>query len=98
MSYSLFQTRAELREALENELRAFDSDRELAMNQDISWNYVEFEVNKFLCIRSFCIIVNPSRCKSSRLHYKFLLNLIFADKSEFSVGASEISAKSIFWF
>ncbi|KAJ8321004.1 hypothetical protein KUTeg_002591 [Tegillarca granosa] len=39
-----FKTREELREALENEIRAFNVDRELGANCVIGWNHQEFEV------------------------------------------------------
>lgn len=38
------QTREELREALENEMRAFSVDRELGSNCVVGWNHQEFEV------------------------------------------------------
>lgn len=38
------QTREELREALENEMRGFNVDRELGSNCIIAWNHTEFEV------------------------------------------------------
>ena len=38
------QTREELREAFENEMRAFSVDRELGSNCIIAWNHQEFEV------------------------------------------------------
>ena len=38
------QTREELREAFENEMRSFDVDRELGSSCVISWNHAEFEV------------------------------------------------------
>lgn len=38
------KTREELRIALENELRQFTTDRELAGNNFVAWNYEEFEV------------------------------------------------------
>jgi DnaJ family protein C protein 13 len=40
-----YKTREELREALENEMRIFISDKELCGNQSISWNHNEFEVH-----------------------------------------------------
>lgn len=40
----LLQTREELREALENEMRAFNVDKELGSNCVIGWNHQEFEV------------------------------------------------------
>eukprot|EP00731_Ephydatia_muelleri_P020259 Em0012g1084a len=39
-----FKTREELREALENEIRSFNVDKDLSANTVISWNYTEFEV------------------------------------------------------
>lgn len=39
-----YKTREELREALENEIRAFQVDKDLGNNIIISWNYEEFEV------------------------------------------------------
>lgn len=40
-----FKTREELREALENEIRSFNSDKELCMKQTlIAWNHKEFQV------------------------------------------------------
>lgn len=39
-----FKTREELREALENEMRGFNVDRELGSNCIIAWNHTEFEV------------------------------------------------------
>ena len=41
------QTREELRIALENEIRAFQVDRELGQTMEISWNHSEFEVGGF---------------------------------------------------
>ena len=38
------QTREELREAFENEMRAFNVDKELGSNCIIAWNHQEFEV------------------------------------------------------
>ena len=38
------QTREELRICLENELRQFINDRDLAGNLIVAWNYQEFEV------------------------------------------------------
>ena len=40
----LFKTREELREALENEMRAFIQDRDLGQGNVIAWNHIEFEV------------------------------------------------------
>ncbi|XP_072047448.1 dnaJ homolog subfamily C member 13-like isoform X2 [Amphiura filiformis] len=40
-----FKTREELRQALENEMRAFNIDRDLSTGCTISWNHVEFEVH-----------------------------------------------------
>ena len=42
------QTREELREALENEMRNFTTDRDLGGSIDISWNHAEFEVSEGL--------------------------------------------------
>lgn len=39
-----WKTREELREALENEMRAFNVDRELGSNCVVGWNHQEFEV------------------------------------------------------
>ncbi|XP_076821267.1 dnaJ homolog subfamily C member 13-like isoform X2 [Clavelina lepadiformis] len=38
------KTREELRDALENEMRAFQIDKELGLKTEISWNYTEFEM------------------------------------------------------
>jgi DnaJ homolog subfamily C member 13 len=38
------QTREELRAALENEIRQFNSDKDLSGNTLVAWNYDEFEV------------------------------------------------------
>ena len=38
------QTRDELRNCIEDELRSFDVDRDLANQSRIAWNHVEFEV------------------------------------------------------
>lgn len=40
-----FQTREELRINLENELRQFQSDKDLSGNILLAWNFEEFEVN-----------------------------------------------------
>ncbi len=40
----LRQTREELRNALEEEIRGFNVDKDLASNHVISWNHQEFEV------------------------------------------------------
>ena len=40
-----YKTREELRDSLENEMRVFNSDKELSGNKCISWNHNEFEVN-----------------------------------------------------
>lgn len=40
-----FKTREELREAIENEIRLFNTDRELGQGFIIAWNYIEFEVS-----------------------------------------------------
>lgn len=39
------QTREELRISLENELRQFQSDKDLSGNILLAWNFEEFEVN-----------------------------------------------------
>ncbi|KAK3083199.1 hypothetical protein FSP39_016526 [Pinctada imbricata] len=39
-----YKTREEVREALENEMRAFNVDRELGANCVVGWNHQEFEV------------------------------------------------------
>lgn len=39
-----FQTREELKDALEKEMRDFTLDRELGRSALISWNHTEFEV------------------------------------------------------
>lgn len=39
------KTREELRSALDNEIRTFGSDRELAGNALVAWNHQEFELN-----------------------------------------------------
>ncbi|KAL5005925.1 hypothetical protein ScPMuIL_017083 [Solemya velum] len=39
-----YKTREELREALENEIRAFSVDKELGANCIVGWNHQEFEV------------------------------------------------------
>lgn len=39
-----FKTREELRNALDNEMRAFNMDRDLSRTAVISWNHAEFEV------------------------------------------------------
>ncbi|KAM8967651.1 dnaJ homolog subfamily C member 13 isoform 1-T1 [Pelodytes ibericus] len=44
-----FKTREELRDSLENEMRAFNVDRELGSSTVISWNHNEFEV-KYECL------------------------------------------------
>lgn len=44
-----YKTREELRDALENEMRAFNVDRELGSNHVIAWNHQEFEV-PFNCL------------------------------------------------
>ncbi|CAG5029931.1 unnamed protein product [Parnassius apollo] len=44
-------TREELRNALENELRAFTSDREVAGNTLTSWNHAELEVH-YQCLQN----------------------------------------------
>ncbi|GAB1606314.1 dnaJ homolog subfamily C member 13-like isoform X2 [Argonauta hians] len=44
-----YKTREELREALENEMRSFNVDRELGSNHVIAWNHQEFEV-PFNCL------------------------------------------------
>lgn len=45
----VFQTREELRDALDNEIRTFMSDRDLAGNALIAWNHHEFEV-QYQCL------------------------------------------------
>ncbi|KAL0279212.1 UNVERIFIED_CONTAM: hypothetical protein PYX00_000818 [Menopon gallinae] len=45
------KTRDELKDALESEIRTFNSDRELSGNALISWNHHEFEVN-YTCLAS----------------------------------------------
>lgn len=45
------QTREELRAALENELRAFASDREVAGGALTSWNHAELEVH-YQCLQN----------------------------------------------
>lgn len=40
-----FQTREELKDALEKEMRDFTLDRELSRSAVISWNHTEFEVH-----------------------------------------------------
>ncbi|XP_056011194.1 dnaJ homolog subfamily C member 13-like isoform X2 [Ostrea edulis] len=44
-----YKTREELREALENEMRAFNVDRELGANCVVGWNHQEFEV-PYVCL------------------------------------------------
>ena len=45
LSYCFFlQTREELRNALEDETRAFNVDKDLSSSYVISWNHQEFEV------------------------------------------------------
>ena len=39
-----FKCREELREAIENETRAFNNDKDLGQGYVIAWNYIEFEV------------------------------------------------------
>lgn len=39
-----FKCREELRESLENEMRAFSVDKDLGQGYNIAWNYNEFEV------------------------------------------------------
>lgn len=46
---SSFQTREELRECLENEMRAFLVDKELGAKCVIGWNHKEFEV-PYICL------------------------------------------------
>ncbi|KAK7873572.1 hypothetical protein R5R35_009276 [Gryllus longicercus] len=43
------KTREELRDALENEIRAFNSDRDLSGNALVAWNHHEFEVH-YICL------------------------------------------------
>lgn len=38
------QTREELREALENEMRLFTADKDVSGKLAIAWNFAEFEV------------------------------------------------------
>lgn len=40
-----YRTREELKDALENEIRAFNMDRDLSRNTVISWNHTEFEIH-----------------------------------------------------
>ena len=42
--WPLLQTREELRNALEEEIRGFNVDKDLSSNHVISWNHQEFEV------------------------------------------------------
>ncbi len=44
MLASFAQTREELRNALEEEIRGFNVDKDLSSNHVISWNHQEFEV------------------------------------------------------
>lgn len=44
------QTREELRELLEKELRMFSVDREVSTGTLISWNHAEFEV-QYSCLQ-----------------------------------------------
>jgi len=53
------QTREELRDALENEMRAFQRDKDLGQNVEISWNYTEFEVFYFFCSHDFYFNNSP---------------------------------------
>ena len=39
------QTREELKDALDGEIRAFLRDTELGIGLDVAWNYIELEVN-----------------------------------------------------
>ena len=39
-----YKTREELRESLENEMRAFNVDKELGATFVVGWNHTEFEV------------------------------------------------------
>jgi hypothetical protein len=49
---TVFQTREELRDALDNKIRTFVSDRDLAGNALIAWNHHEFEV-QYQCVCSW---------------------------------------------
>nr|CAD7426370.1 unnamed protein product [Timema monikensis] len=49
------KTREELREGLENEIRAFNSDRDLSGNALIAWNHHEFEVQYQCLADEVCI-------------------------------------------
>lgn len=44
-----YKTREELKESLENEMRAFNVDRELTASMTIAWNHSEFEV-EYKCL------------------------------------------------
>ncbi|XP_074640124.1 dnaJ homolog subfamily C member 13-like isoform X2 [Tubulanus polymorphus] len=44
-----YKTREELKDALENEIRAFNVDKDLCGNAEISWNHQEFEV-QYKCL------------------------------------------------
>ena len=46
---AMLQTREELRNALEEEIRAFNVDRDLSSAYIISWNHQEFEV-QYQCL------------------------------------------------
>lgn len=43
-----FQTREELRVALEGEMRAFTEDRDVRGAMVVAWNHQEFEVHSFV--------------------------------------------------
>ena len=45
----IFQTREEVRETLDNELRAFAADLELSAAENIAWNHREFQV-RYMCL------------------------------------------------
>ena len=45
----IFQTREEVRETLDNELRAFAADLELSAAENIAWNHREFQV-RYICL------------------------------------------------
>jgi DnaJ family protein C protein 13 len=52
---TIFQTREELRDALDNEIHTFVSDRDLAGNALIAWNHHEFEVQYQCLADEVCI-------------------------------------------
>ena len=45
----MFQTREEVRETLDNELRAFSTDLEISAAENIAWNHREFQV-RYICL------------------------------------------------